>query len=257
MTRKWQLSWRMPWLPRKSEIQVDPSVTTFVARYASNPKASSTFRELSRHLEKESLECKTEAWKDKEEYDFVRLIGSARGSTKVIAGFDGQTIMLRCMDPNLLRRLRKIMDELSDADDDQALEQFVGEVWHAKQRLTIEDHGIKGVRWSGVSKKSDNLLFNLFTYYEFRVGPRLVAKALLSYRNGEMMEYGPTIELVEVTEHHKSKGIGTAVVREIEDTAMAMGFDRIWVTDAGPSSVGFWEKMGYDVDFDECFKYLA
>lgn len=105
---------------------------------------------------------------------------------------------------------------------------------------------------SGNHESSDDL--TPYTFFELYHNDQLLAKAILKYYNGEMNEFEPTILLIEVQEDSRGQGIGEYFLRFIECQLSKWGFYSIWSSDT--KSMGFWKKMGYDIDIDEGLKGL-
>ena len=155
-------------------------------------------------------------------------------------------LVIRCLDP---------IGSEDSARLDFQFDGFTGEVPHKEWKFSIARTDITGLGRSRAGNIAEDVLFDLHTSYEFKIDEQRVAKALLSYYNSEMTEFAPTFESIKVASKYKGQGIGTAVVKKIEKITRAMGFDRIWATDA-MDSLDFWKKMGYETDIDECVKYL-
>ena len=74
------------------------------------------------------------------------------------------------------------------------------------------------------------------------------------YRDFEMAETCPTISKFEVAVGMKGKGYGKKIIHAIEEMLRDQGFNKLWLEQT--ESMGFWRKMGYEIDIDEGWKYL-
>lgn len=139
-------------------------------------------------------------------------------------------------------------------EDDSRLE-FVGEVRHGKREWPVYNTKMKMSSLSGNLRIPRELDFIPWTFYRVTADRSLIAKAVVQYFNLEETDCAPTIELIEVVKGRTGKGIGRRVLEEIEEDMLDRRFDRMWATDM--KSAGFWERMGYEFDLEEGFKYLG
>lgn len=82
-----------------------------------------------------------------------------------------------------------------------------------------------------------------------RLGAELrMYHAVVYEQDGEVVGVGaldgPEVKRLYVSPAAQGRGVGAALLGALEDEARDLGFDRL-VLDASPSSVGFWERMGY------------
>ncbi|MBI0582169.1 MAG: GNAT family N-acetyltransferase [Methanomassiliicoccales archaeon] len=94
-----------------------------------------------------------------------------------------------------------------------------------------------------------------YKFYELLQLREPIAKALVNHVNWKMCQTGPSIEMFEVREEHRGKGLGRRLLERIEEDARHDGFTCIRSTH-DRSAPGFWKHMGYELDLDEGRKGL-
>jgi len=83
----------------------------------------------------------------------------------------------------------------------------------------------------------DGIFENIITAYGYYFGPELVGCIALK-KDGSRY----SIEWLAVVERMRSKGVGSLLVKTIENEARVRGADRLWALARAPR---FFEKMGY------------
>ena len=129
---------------------------------------------------------------------------------------------------------------------------FPAEVNHGEEEFSIHDTKIIAKSWTWEWKMDDMFFPN--TFFKFYLDKKLIAKMYLLYKDPEMGETGPTISKFEVAAGMKGKGYGKKIIHAIEERLIDQGFNKLWLEQT--ESMGFWRKMGYEIDIDEGWKYL-
>ena len=126
------------------------------------------------------------------------------------------------------------------------------EVDHGEEEFSIHDTKIIAKSWTWEWKMDDMFFPN--TFFKFYLDKKLIAKMYLLYKDLEMNETGPTISKFEVAAGMKGKGYGKKIIHAVEKRLIDQGFNKLWLEQT--ESMGFWRKMGYEIDIDEGWKYL-
>ena len=129
---------------------------------------------------------------------------------------------------------------------------FPAEVNHGEEEFSIYDTKIIAKSWTWEWKRDDT--FFPTTFFKFYLDKKLIAKMYMLYRDFEMAETCPTISKFEVAVGMKGKGYGKKIIHAIEERLIDQGFNKLWLEQT--ESMGFWRKMGYEIDIDEGWKYL-
>jgi GNAT superfamily N-acetyltransferase len=96
--------------------------------------------------------------------------------------------------------------------------------------------------------------------YEVKKGRISIAKAIIEFYNIDMEVSSPTLEMIEVVKDYRGKGLGTKLIKYIEEDIGDMFFDRLWARDCN-NCFKLLMKLGYesvtDSGLDEdAVKYL-
>jgi len=223
-------------------------MTTFVVRFSSNSYTNDGFSKMQKWLFRENYSVKIN--EPEEEYGITTLTAtSLDGRISIVASKDLAVcaIVICSLDRINVNSIRKFLFEEVELDW-----KFVGELHHCRRHFELHGTDVKATVTTGTSErqKKDNLL--PVTFYWFRLARKLIGKAYLRYFNLEIGECAPMIELFEVREKYRRKGIGTMMLRTIELDAFNQGFDRIWAIDV--RSYEFFKKAGYKFNWDVCVK---
>ena len=148
-----------------------------------------------------------------------------------------------------------VMTPYFDMIRDYFEERFVDTavVRHGEDEFPIHGTKVVAKSWTWCCNLSDAIILPK-TLFKFYLGKKLIAKMYMLYTDFEMDETGPTVSKFEVAAGMKGKGYGKKIIHTIEERLMNQGFAKLWLEDT--KSVGFWRKMGYEIDIDEGWKYL-
>lgn len=166
------------------------------------------------------------------------------------AGLWNNELIIRCLDRKYLDQIREFLNCYHDVREVE----YQAEIPHGVKSFKIGEY--IGMEYSGVKDSENTIELYPFKFYEVKKRNLVIAKAIVSYYNGEMSDTAPNIELIEVVKRYRGKGIGKELVRFIEEQAKSEGFNHILVEDMN-TSLGFWESLGYEVDIDEARKDLV
>jgi GNAT superfamily N-acetyltransferase len=128
---------------------------------------------------------------------------------------------------------------------------FPAEVNHGKEEFSIHDTKIIAKSWTW---DDTPITYQPTAFFKFYLDKKLIAKMYMLYRDFEMAETCPTISKFEVAVGMKGKGYGKKIIHAIEERLIDQGFNKLWLEQT--ESMGFWRKMGYEIDIDEGWKYL-
>ena len=131
---------------------------------------------------------------------------------------------------------------------------FAGTVSHGTSRFQLKEFGTITERVGVVMEGGYPDLYP-YKFLSLRRNRRLIAKMLVSHYNHEITEASPTMEILEVVEGERGKGVGRSMIELVENEARDDGFDRVWGTDA-ELSMKLLKKLGYDFDLEDGVKYL-
>jgi GNAT superfamily N-acetyltransferase len=166
------------------------------------------------------------------------------------AGLWNNELIIRCLDRKYLDQIREFLNCYHDVREVE----YQAEIPHGVKSFKIGEY--IGMEYSGIKDSENTIELYPFKFYEVKKRNLIIAKAIVSYYNGEMSDTAPNIELIEVVKRYRGKGIGKELVRFIEEQAKSEGFNHILVEDMN-TSLGFWESLGYEVDIDEARKDLV
>lgn len=231
------LNWDL--YPKYDEIVTDPEVSTSIFAFES---------EIAEPVYEKTIQfLKTKGYHVNEE-----LIESVIKRSSIFL----QNKQVGLLEPAYSWLILRTNSELDQLIRDFIYENYedeirsAGNVRHEEDEKKLKKNAYRVKFRSGVHESHDNL--TPYTFFELHRKNELLAKAILEYYNGEMSEFEPTILLIEVREDIQQKGIGSYLLRFIECQLSRWGFYTIWSSDT--KNMGFWEKMGYEIDIDEGVK---
>lgn len=250
MSEEWTLRWEI--YPKREHLEVNPGMSTLFCFCDDGEAIKTAMSRIERWLKKSHYEVEA-FWPDAylDEYT-VQVKKATKVAEKIIVvpAWCDDAIIIRISESDIYDKLKGPI--YKDFGNDIV---WVASVNHTKTSFALEGFEGKGTMLVGTLDRPEENQLHLYKFYEFRVGRKLAAKALVNYVNGEMAETGPTIEMLEVRKSWQGKGIARKLLKKIEEDAKYEGFIKIWSSD-DRLAMDFWEHMGYEMDLDEGYKWL-
>ncbi len=241
----WTFNW--PIFPAREDLDINPNVTTLIIKHETDDLASIALRKV-RHWFKGNGFTVTRGMAEGSEAP----MGSAtRGAEEIRYYPDEKGTVFRLNDPDSASQLMTLIGNIEQAGVVYAAWISHGTRSFRKKRYRWEVH-------TGLCQKDSHVDYAPYRFYEVCRGDRLIAKALMSYGVNEMDCMAPTVQIIEVLESERGKGIGYMLLDQIELDALMEGFDSVWASDTRENP-WFWEHMGYNGDEsggEDWVKYL-
>jgi GNAT superfamily N-acetyltransferase len=233
----WDLGW-----PRLTIAERD-GTTTFLVRYNEIEAADAGFMRLKQELDKLS---KIKSF----ESNALQIATSKDRGRSLVSAWHPLGHDYFFATAFVSRHVEAIHDYLT-----KQLQVFACELTHSRRVLKL-DRNMKAIIQTGMMLGDKDPASELLTLYRFKRGRTILAMARVQYEH-EHSECAPTITHFEVKRKHRGKSLGKRFIPVIESEMKQHGFDRLWATDAVASgNMGFWEKLGFDIDYEEAFKWL-
>lgn len=157
-------------------------------------------------------------------------------------------VILRVSNESLSKRLERPLSESAAGDN------RVANVEHGTRVFAIDGWEGEGTVRTGTLGPESNRLVP-YKFYAFWQRDEVIAKALVNHVNLKLEQTGPSIEMFEVREEHRGRGLGRRLLERVEEDARHDGFACVRSTH-DRSALGFWKHMGYELDLDEGRKEL-
>lgn len=158
-------------------------------------------------------------------------------------------IILRVSDEGISKRLEMLLSESAGNGFHS-----VAKVEHGTRVFAIDGWEGEGTVRTGTLRPEGNRLVP-YKFYAFWQRDEVLAKALVNHINLKMEQTGPSIEMFEVREAYRGRGLGRRLLERVEEDARHDGFACVRSTH-DRSALGFWKHMGYELDLDEGRKGL-
>jgi GNAT superfamily N-acetyltransferase len=232
---------------KPSEINTNPNWTSFIIKYFQTKIRDERLKFLGTWFIPQGFRIEDSS----KLQDDLPVTQASMGfeTAFFFAGLWNNELVIRCLDRKYLDPIREFLTCYLDVREVE----YHAEVPNGVKSFKIG--GYIGTEYSGVKDSENQIELYPFKFYEVKKGEFVLAWSLVSFYNGEMGDTAPNIEVIEVLKRYRGKGIGKELVRFIEEQAKAEGFNHIRVEDMD-TSIGFWEKIGDEIDIDEAVKYL-
>jgi GNAT superfamily N-acetyltransferase len=244
LRRQWDLNWRK--YPHAEDIDPEGGLATVVVGFEDLDKSKPAAEYFRQWLSQNGFSFEQQRSDPNLTEDPVMVASSGRDT--VMFRDDFGYMPIRCPQGKLCA---VISDWFASSVHDVA---FVGAVDHGTWRFQLKGYGTVTERVGVVTKDGYPNLYP-YKFLSLRRNRRLIAKMLVSHYNHEMAEASPTMEMLEVVEEERGKGIGRSMIELVEDKARDDGFEKIWGTDA-ELSMKLLKRLGYDFDLEDGVKYL-
>ena len=73
----------------------------------------------------------------------------------------------------------------------------------------------------------------------------------LTYKNGETYNGWFYLTDLFVEKPYRGRGLGAALLRQLEDRVASLGITHFWTFTAGYEAPGFYQKQGYEIIFEQ------